>query len=179
MYGEDYDRVEALKHICHDHGIAGVLIHHTNKRSAENEDAINLLAGTGGLAAASDPVLILVRREGQRFLKFRSRCTDQEDLAMVMDWDNGGWRVEGRAVDATTQQRAQLISALEEFGACSPSELAARIGKNVEAVKKMLNRMHEKGAVTKNGEGKLTKYAAVPRFGRKPGEPFDPDAVPF
>ncbi len=46
VYGEDYGPVGALKRICHDHGIAGVLIHHTNKRSAEDEDAINLLAAT-------------------------------------------------------------------------------------------------------------------------------------
>jgi len=179
LYGEDYDRIEALKKICHESNIAGVLIHHTNKRSAEDEDAINLLAGTGGLAAASDSVLVLVRTKGQKVLKFRSRCIEQDDLQMVMDWDNGGWHVEGRAVDATTQQRAQIVSALEANGPCTPKELAERVGKAADAVHKLLARMLEKGTVTKCGEGKNTKYAAVPRFGRKPGEPFVTDTIPI
>jgi hypothetical protein len=180
VYGEDYDRVEALKRICHERELSGIVIHHTNKRSAEDEDAINLLAGTGGLAAASDSVLVLVRTaQGQRILKFRSRCTDQEDLAMVMDWDNGGWRVEARAVDATTQERAQLLTALETGGSCTPTGLANRTGKTPNAVKLLLKKMLEKGMVTKQDEGKNTKYAAVPRFGRKPGESFGDDSVPF
>jgi DNA-binding MarR family transcriptional regulator len=98
---------------------------------------------------------------------------------MVMDWDNGGWRVEGRALDATTQQRAQLLSALEQFGPSTPTELSERIGKTANAVKQLLARMLEKGMVSKVAQGRNTRYAAVPKFGREPGEPFEDHSVPF
>lgn len=179
VFGEDYSRIRVLKEMCHKFNIAGVLIHHTNKRTAEDEDAINLIAGTGGLSAAADSVLILSRRKGEKILSFRSRCTDQEDMRMVMDWDKGGWRVEGKVIQGTTQTRAQIISALEQHGLCTPKDLAAHLGKTDDAVHKLLSRMLTDGQVTKCGEGKNTKYSAVPLFRRKPGEPFPDGLVPI
>lgn len=65
IYESEYRRYSDLKSVFDRYNVAGVCIHHDNKRFGEGGDPIDRVSGSRALVAAADALVILTRNRGE------------------------------------------------------------------------------------------------------------------
>jgi hypothetical protein len=158
-YQFDYDCVKQLQELAHELGIAILIVHHNRK--AADADWMNEISGSQGIAGGADTIIIIKRDRAaaDAVLHVSGRDVDEQELALKFDKDTGRWTILGDADEhRQSKSRRDICGLLSVQGAMTPKELADELGINRNAVKQMLRRMLNDGAVKGAGGG---RYAAV------------------
>lgn len=101
-YGFDYRELGGIQRFALDHGIAIVLVHHTNKSSADN-DVMNAISGTNGVLGAADATLLLTkqkRSDKETLMHTTGRDIGYHTFVLSMDWGRYRWTLLGEERDA-------------------------------------------------------------------------------
>ncbi len=168
LYEGDYDAITPLKQLVDRRGLALLIVHHVRKASAD--DVFETVSGSHGLTGAVDATLILKRNPGEFDGKLHGTGRDLEDVELPVRFNqDGNWSaVEGNAT--LPPARADLVEAIRQAGrALTAHELAERVGKSLDATKKLLTAAREAGTIIKNPDG--LGYA-LPIYSTSPTSPY-------
>jgi AAA domain len=157
LYDSDYDFVAPLRELASQHHIAIVGIHHARK--AEADDPIDMISGSGGLAAAADTILMITRGANGVTLHVRGRDVESADLAIEFNKSSCRWSLLGTAAEVKrSDERQRILAALTEEGEpLTPGQLAEIINVKRNNVAKLLGKMYRDGDVEKP-KGKRGHY---------------------
>lgn len=163
-YDVDYEAASAIKALGDGHGLSTLILHHCKK--GQQDDVVDEISGTLGLAGAADGLTILTRArsDNEATLFVTGRDVQDEELALRFNPDHCTWTSEGKADDRARVKTAQaIIEALKATtSGLFPSELASMLGKSPDTVRKELWRLCQAGQIQRKGN----KYAW-------PGSPQD------
>lgn len=152
-YDLDYEAAAALKSLGDRHGVSVLILHHCKK--AAQEDVVDEISGTLGLAGAADGITILTRarNDNEATLFVTGRDVQDQELALVFDPKHCTWTSTGSAEDRTrSKTRQRVVEALRASGSgMFASELAELLELNKESVRKECWRMHQEGHIQKIG----------------------------
>jgi hypothetical protein len=150
-YQEDYRISARLQQLALTYGIALVLVHHTKK--GPEEDFLSAVSGTHGVTGAADAVWVLKRKRGELegTLSVTGRDIEERDLAMkIID---GDWLCLGDATEVKrSESRKKILDALANNPPLSPLEIATTTQLNRGTVRRLLTKLLDQGAVTKQAD---------------------------
>lgn len=141
--------------------IALLFVHHERKGSkGDSEDPFDGMVGSSAIRAASDYTFMLKRSGRSGTLLTEGRDIDQNAITMEIGTD-GRWIIDQNAKPVLESKEQQaIVDILTRAGhQLDVNEVALELGKNREAVKKMLNRMTRDGILEKEKRGKQSVYA--------------------
>jgi AAA domain len=155
----DYDRLMLvqLNKLAERYGVAIVVIHHTRK--AKGEDVFDEVSGTLGINGAVSTLWILSRQpDGHVVLSMTGRdLVQDEPLALRWDGYACSFVIEGSASDVAVSNDRKEILDLMGDEAWTPRQIAADLGKSVNAIQCLLRDMVQAGQIDKTGYGKYSK----------------------
>ncbi len=159
-----YDRatVTPLNQLFERYHAAGMLVHHFNK--AKNDDIMDGISGTTGLPSAVNTMWGLsrdVNNSAITILNLRGRDLERDD-PIALKWDSylNIHVVEGPANEVSISgERRAILSIMNDDEPHTPQQLATELGKSVESIKFLLQKLLNDGLVDKPGYG---KYIRVP-----------------
>ena len=159
LFLSDHDLISSLKSIADRYRACLLVVHHLRK--AESADALDAVAGTGGLVAGASTTMVLRRERGQ--MDAALFCVGKEimdaDLAMQFDQESCAWKILGDAREfQLNSDRKEIIDTLREYGPMSGRELARMLGKNTRAITGMLTRMERDNLIFKDGATRNSKW---------------------
>lgn len=162
-YEADYAAMASLKTIADKHGVAGLVVHHTRKASAD--DYIDSVSGTQGLAGAADAVLVLARSRGSADAKLRvtGRDVEEAEYAMQFNASEGSWSLlEGPAEEYELgDTRRRILVHLRENGPATPKAIAEQLQIEHDAAKQACLRMAKDGQLGTDGSGVYSYLSPV------------------
>jgi hypothetical protein len=95
-----------------------------------------------GVSENADSILILDDKKGQKLLTIQSRDTEEEELTIKVDSQQGGWMVVGSTREVGKRRRAgelETLTLLSEKGPLKPKQIAEALGaakgKSVESMR--------------------------------------------
>jgi len=157
VWQEEHAIVRDLQQFAMEEGICLVVAHHRNKSASADVDSI---AGTGGLSAPVDTVIIATRSRGEAEGVFRVFGRDVPEQELAMAYTGTRWTVIGDAREhAVSEERRRILEAVQELGEASPREVAEVTGLSHGSVRHLLARMCNDGTLQKTARG---KYAPTP-----------------
>lgn len=161
LYDSDYEIIADLKKIADEHQVSLLILHHTSKR--ETDDFVDSLSGSTGLGGAADSVWVMKRARGQAdaTLSITGRDIAEQELALTLDLNAGGWVLLGDAEKYTQgKERQQVIDMMLQVDRpISPKELSELLNKNYQTVWSMLLNLERDGMVKKIGRGSYVVLA--------------------
>jgi hypothetical protein len=167
LYDADYEALQGLADLCHrHHGLAIVVVHHTNKRQ-EADDFADFISGSTGLPASADGFAVLLRQrgKGEAILAVAHRdLPDDQEYALRSDALTGGWTFLGAAAEQPTspEQRAILEVLADASKPLTSRAIAEILSKSPEAVRFLLWKMEQAGLVERVSTG---RYVLASRHG--------------
>jgi hypothetical protein len=149
VFRSQYAEVDTLRKIAEETRTAFVVVHHLRKGGGDGLEAI---AGTGGIAAAVDAVWILRRLpEGESTIEVVGREVEEHTLGLHFENNEPfGWKFtgDGNALSMSVERR-DLLDVLREEGGLTPAKIAVEMAKSRPAVRMLLKRAANDGAVYK------------------------------
>ncbi|MEG1942834.1 MAG: AAA family ATPase, partial [Angelakisella sp.] len=110
-YSDDYDVVGKIKEIGDTHNVTFLIVHHTRKEG--DDDAVNTISGTNGIAGSADGIFILQkenRLENRANLLVVGRDVQTITLALEFDTETCKWSLIAHSDnDVTTAADPVLI----------------------------------------------------------------------
>lgn len=157
IYQSEYDPIAQIKALADKHGIAIILVHHTNKLK-NCDDVFDMVSGSTGLTGACDTVAILKRpnrADANAKLHIAGRDIEARDLNLKYDSDRGIWELsDDPAEHCTTDQRREIFRFLDNQETAKQShEIAAAMGKNHSTVRGLLSKMAKNGELRQPNRG--------------------------
>lgn len=174
-YERDYalgSKLKALAELAP--GSAVVAVHHTRKMIADN-DWTEAVSGTNGVVGAADSVIVMARQrgEGAARLSVTGRDIDEDGtMALCRDELSNGlrWVLDGNSVTEAMQRAEQaeqaasdtstlgdlshrILRHLGDHPGIGPTAVAVGIGQDADAVRQTIQRLYDKGRLTKVGRG--------------------------
>jgi hypothetical protein len=153
-YQHDAAIIGDLQKLAFEHGVALILVHHTNKR--QTDDIVEEVSGTYGLTGAADCVAVLSRKaRGQMdgSLKLTGRDQEDQDLALKFDPDLGLWDLIGETRKVMrSKEREAIMDILQRYGPLTYKEIAAHLEKNPNNINALLYKMKDAGEVRQSGD---------------------------
>ncbi len=155
MYSEDYDTVSEMKNLADEFDVPLLLIHHLKK--ATEEDWLNELSGSQGIAGAADTIFVLRRKrtDSQGILHRTGRDVEETDFNMELD-EEVGW-VLGDEVEPEKPKlsiiQQQIVDYLTENGLKTPQAIAKGLGISLNTVRGTLRRLLKKRVIEQNSYG--------------------------
>ncbi len=157
-YANDYNAIEKLKNFADEYGTALLVVHHLRKSGSE--DPLDQVSGTTGLTGAADAILILNRGRNQAdaVLTITGRDVEENELALSFDKDMTTWTLLGSAQKYTmSKERIEIVEVLEDSGdTLTSKEIADLLGKNENAIRKLLKKLADDGTIIRSERGKYT-----------------------
>ena len=154
-YEEDYRALSPLKAIADEYGIAIVVIHHDRKLDAE--DPLDKVSGSRGITGSADTIMVLKRPANSSEATLYVRGRDVEEQALALRWDPhvATWTLLGQAGTARlTGERSEILAWIRSKGRpCSPTEVAAALGKNPSTVRTIMVKLAEAGLLRRASYG--------------------------
>lgn len=152
VWQEEHNLVRELQQLALEHNVALLIAHHRRKGSAE--DWVDSVAGTGGLTAPADTVIVGERTRGEADATFSVLGRDVVEQELAMQFVGNRWVYVGDAKEvAVSNERRRILDALRELGEASPREVADVSGLPYGSVKVLLRKMNHAGqVVSKNGK---------------------------
>lgn len=165
-YADDMAFGASLQALAVRHGVALLVVHHLNRSGAA--DPLDQVNGTTGLAGSADGVLILQRSRGQADATLMVTGRDVEEQSLALQFDKGAWSLLGKAAEyQRTREQQAIVTALREADRpMTPKEIAFALQKPGEAVRFLLGKLVDQGAIRSPSRGVYT----VPSTPREPGE---------
>jgi hypothetical protein len=160
LYAADYAQVSELQHFAHEHRIALVVVHHTNKRVAD--DVLEMVSGTNGLTGAADTIMVYTRPRGAPIntseLFITGRDVDEQRLTIEFDKDQHRWTVLPGSAQMSLLQRQILLTLPTAQTGMTPKEVAIMLkNKNENTVRGVLRKLYRDGYVSVES----SRYARV------------------
>jgi len=132
LYANDYRELKPLKELSVKHRVAILCVHHLRKM--KDDDPMNMLSGTSGLAGIVDTVFILDREkrtENNATLLCMGRDVESAELKLRFDPDTRTWQCLGAAeevplMDATVCVLAEYLVSSSDFTGTA-TELSAEV----------------------------------------------------
>ena len=158
MYDDDYDAVRPFVPLANKHNVAIVLIHHLNQLSEPN-DPFDAFSGSTGLPAAADGIWLLTRKRGDAdaFLMVDGKDIE-EPQELALSWDAAActWTAQGDAATyRLNKERREIIELLERWDEpMGPKAVADALGKDYNATRQLMFKMHGDGQLSQVGYGK-------------------------
>lgn len=144
-----------LQVIAHRHSCAVLLLDHHRKPGSFDSDVIADILGSTGKGAVADTIWGLYKERGKAGAKLTVTGRDicEKNLALMMDWQMGIWRLEGDA-DALeiTERRQEILDALKDLGRATATQVAKATGRDVSNTTKRLKDLVNAGMVKLEGE---------------------------
>ncbi len=161
FYQYDRDTVQPINELLEQYHCAGLLVHHFNKTKG-NTDIFDSMTGSTGLPSAVNTMWAFERDVNDSSLtKFSLRGRDLEhDDPLALKWDDYLTQhvIEGPAAEvATSGERREVLSVLDDDTPRGPKEIAEALGKTVNAVKMLLRKLVDEGLIDKASYGKYAK----------------------
>jgi hypothetical protein len=146
-YEEDYLHASELKAVADEYRVAILAVAHCRKMDAV--DPLDQVSGTLGLTGAADGTAVLKRERGQHdaTLFITGRDIDEREIALSWEPQYALWSILGDAEEyRLSKERQEVITLLRKAGeSLTPTKIAQLLGKNVNAVKQLLWKMHQDG----------------------------------
>jgi RecA-family ATPase len=158
-YQFDYDCAKQLQELAHELGVAILVVHHNRK--AQDNDWLNELSGSQGLAGGADTIIVIKRdrAKADAVLHVTGRDLEEQELALSFDKDTARWTIIGDAAEyRQNETRRQIFDLLDRQGPMAPKEVADELSIKRELAKKTMQRMMKDGTVKGAGGG---RYAVV------------------
>lgn len=155
LYAQDYAVLEGLQELAVRKGVAIIVVHHLRK--AMGEEGVDEVSGSAGLTGCADGVATLKRVNGLGELRVVGRDLEHDaELALEPDPTTGAWRLAGELTEVRmSQERHAVTAVIQEAGnPLTPSEVAMRLGKHANSVKKLMWMMGRDEQLTQAGNGK-------------------------
>lgn len=152
-YEKDYNEINELKRFADDHKIALLVIHHLRK--SEGRDITDMIAGSTGITAAADGIMILQKERGSNQATFSVAGRDIPDFEvdLVLNQESLYWEI-STPTDELTKERAEVLAVLKnENRPMKLGEIAAAVEKKNNNVHKLLAGLIIAGNVGKTGYG--------------------------
>lgn len=157
-YDQDYADIRPLTALANKYKVAIVVVHHTNKGSANAIDPFDRVSGTGGISGAADGTLILAPDEaGTIGLYGRGRDFMEFDKAIQLQPETCTWTVDA---DAPVRDRNMgdaanaILRALRDADEpMSPTLIGQAAELDRVTVSQKLAALEKKGSVRKAGRG--------------------------
>jgi len=157
-YDQDYADIRPLTALANKYKVAIVVVHHTNKGSANAIDPFDRVSGTGGISGAADGTLILAPDEaGTIGLYGRGRDFMEFDKAIQLQPETCTWTVDA---DAPVRDRNMgdaanaILRALRDADEpMSPTLIAQAADLDRVTVSQKMAALEKKGSVRKAGRG--------------------------
>lgn len=164
QYEDDYDSLSQIKRLSDRYNVAILAIHHLRKTSSE-DDFLDEVSGSVGVAGTVDGIIGLKRERGQFDATLHVTGRDIEDdaaLALSFDRDSALWKLIGNAEEVgKTKERQAILNMLKEYpDGLSARELADLLEKNYNTLRNILTRMEKSEELAKDG----SKYI-IPKSG--------------
>lgn len=155
VYADDYAAVEPFQKLSARHQVTILLITHTRKMAADDDQ--DEISGSTGLTGAADGSLVLKRVRGQdeATLTLRGRDVEEKSLALKFDGTRGTWNLMG---DATayqmTEMQRKIRAAIEEAGGkATPKQVADLTGCDYNNIKQAMYKMSKRNLLSVEGRG--------------------------
>jgi RecA-family ATPase len=146
----DYDWMRSLKRIADTYSVAILLITHTRKLPAV-DDEYETISGTSAVMAASDSIIMLKRsrQENEGMLYCTSRDFPETSFPIAFNPDNCTWnKLDHPSEETKTKERQRIIDILRENGTeMSPLRISEKYGGTAKNVSNMLASMYKEGVV--------------------------------
>ena len=128
-----------------------LLIHHARKAPGAG---IDVVLGTSGVTAACDHIWVLDRKtEGDHLLTITSREIEETIYGMRLEGSEPfGWRITGSGVEAELSTERRAIVELLEVESLAPKTIAAKLNKNPNTVRRLLQKLAKDGVIDKTGD---------------------------
>jgi hypothetical protein len=157
-YDVDHETIEPFVGLASQPNVAIVLVHNLNPDPADPYDAF---AGSSGLTAAVEGILLLTRERGQAdgYLTVDGKdIKDRQELALGWDANVCTWTIQGDAeqyiLSKARQEILHLVGMADE--PVTPTYVADALGKTFNAVKKTMWEMSTDGQLSSTGSGRYT-----------------------
>ena len=178
-YADDYDAVTPIHRLARERRLAVILVHHSRKGAA-NDDDVEAVLGTHGLAGSADAILRLkdaMEGEADAVLGIQGRDIERQELALRDDTVNLGWTLMGDAADyALADTRSYILDAVRRHRKVMPVDVfrtvnAARKRDGDDkplarsTIRRLMNDMAqpERGILIRNRDGSYS-VASRPRL---------------
>jgi hypothetical protein len=124
------------------HNLTILIVHHLRKMASGYE--LDKLSGSSGMTGVADAILIL-ERDGVTSktakLQVTGRDIESRDLQCVWDQEHVTWVVQQDMVAAVSGERQQVLDDIGSNGPSTSRQIADRLGKNHDSMRKLLKRM--------------------------------------
>jgi len=173
-YEKDYNEVSRLKKFADMHNIAIILIHHLRK--SEAKDVTEMIAGSVGLTAVADAIIVLQRERGSNNANFFATGRDIPDfeIGLILNQTSLTWEI-AIPTEEMTAERTEVLEVLQGAnGAMKLGDIAELVRKKKNNVHKLLAGLIASGKVTKIGYGSYQAQKGPEPTGDdelNPGEP--------
>lgn len=164
-YSHDTTTLGRLQALALEHHVAIVGIHH--QRKGEAEDVFDTILGSTGVAGVADALLVLERKRSSgddALLHATGRDIEEQQLVLSFDKGTCRWKLRGDAARFAnlTNERQEVLELLESSETpLGPSDIAAKLGRDVGATKKLLGRMVSAQQLRKEGRGRYAPPEAM------------------
>jgi 5S rRNA maturation endonuclease (ribonuclease M5) len=151
-YEADYADIEGLQQLAAMYSVSIVLV--THDRKEEDSDPLKTITGSTGIVGAADSAWVLTKKRGDHEggLFITGRDIEERKGTLMFEKDSGLWRWLGDAAELKMNNLSlDIRNALREAGKpLAPKEISESLGRGTtgtqyEAVKKMVQRMAERG----------------------------------
>jgi len=152
-YEKDYNEISGLKKFADDHKISIIVVHHLRK--SEAKDVTDMIAGSIGITAAADAILILQKERGSNEASFFATGRDIPDfeIGLTLNPVSLSWEI-STPTQELTEEREEVLAVLEKAdGSMRLNEIAATVNKKKNNVHKLLAGLIVAGKVEKTGYG--------------------------
>ncbi len=152
-YEKDYNEINILKQFADDHKIAIMVVHHLRKSDAK--DITDTIAGSTGITAAADAIMILQKERGSNhaILSVTGRDMPDFEMGIALNPESLCWEI-ASATEELTREREEILEILKnENRPMRLGEIATAVGKKNNNVHKLLAGLITAGAVGKTGYG--------------------------
>lgn len=149
-YEDDYKPMSSIQRFVSDRPHTTVIVVHHTRKVGNDADAetepMEAVSGTFGLTGAVDSIMLLNRKTGESHatLKMTGRDVEETTFFMQRPKDKDGWECIGQGPANMKRDALEMITAIAGLGGkAGPAAIAARLGMNLETVKKRLAKMLE------------------------------------
>jgi len=150
-----------LQRIAQNRNVAITMVDHTRKPAGMIADPIDDILNTTEKTAIADAILALYKEQGKAGAILKGRGRDFEDINLKLYWDamTRCWQNDGSAGEiAITEQRNEILEALELLGQVQVGDIANATGLNKGNAHKQLVKLVEAGRARRIAVGRNIFY---------------------
>jgi DNA-binding MarR family transcriptional regulator len=141
IFNADYELTARLQKMAISRNICVLIIHHTRKEKTEN--VFDQIAGSTGITAGVDTMLVLREKNKEHLLHVTGRDVIECEYRLEFDVTGCVWRVVDKVSELKiTAEREEIYELIKNYGRqMRTGEIAEALGKTKSNVSKMLGKM--------------------------------------